>query len=186
MNRRRLVFASGLVLVLSGWWLQTRPHPDQPQVIPPKASVQIDRPIKAPEVVSDETAIGTAILEGYGKVTQGLHEDLDQLGKLLTSYFTINKAADPLPMASNLDIAAAMRGVNSFRMALLPAKHAAFSPGGEIIDRFGTPIFFHALSQYLVEIRSAGPDGAMWTEDDLQRQPNGTFLHPTSADTEHE
>ena len=147
---------------------------------PPDKASGPDRSIRTPEIISDETAIGLAILEGYGSETQGLREDLDQLGNLLTSYLTLNKADDPLPFASNLDIAAAMRGVNPFQMALLPESHAAFNAQGEIADRFGTPIFFHALSQDQIEIRSAGPDRSMWTPDDLQRQPNGSFLESSS------
>ena len=181
MNRRGLVFACGLTLVLIGWWLQTKPGSEAPQVAPPKTSVKDEPIINQPEIISDETAIGLAILKGYGSDTQGLREDLDQLGQLLTSYLTLNKADDPLPLASNLDIAAAMRGTNPFQMALLPTEHAAFNTKGEFIDRFGNPIFFHALSQDQIEIRSAGPDGTLWTADDLQRQPNGQFLEATST-----
>jgi hypothetical protein len=38
---------------------------------------------------------------------------------------------------------------------------------GELMDRWGTPIFFHALSKDQMEIRSAGPDRVMWTADDV-------------------
>lgn len=180
MSPRALVFAFGALLVFVGWWLQTRSgSPDTPP--PPKLVEEVDRSVLKPEIVSDETAVGLAILEGYGAESQGLREDLDQLGNLLTSYLTLNKADDPLPLASNLDIAAALRGVNPFRMALLPEEHRAFSAEGEFIDRFGNAIFFHALSGEQVEIRSAGPDGRMWTADDLQRQPNGRFLNAASA-----
>ena len=178
MTPRWLVFAGGLALVLIGWWLNGRPPSNKLSAVQHE---EVDRSVRLPEIVSDETSVGVSILEGYGTETQGLREDLDQLGNLLTSYLTLNKADDPLPFASNLDIAAAMRGVNPFRMALLPETHTAFNAQGEIADRFGTPIFFHALSQDQVEIRSAGPDGTMWTPDDLQRQPNGTFLESPST-----
>ena len=38
---------------------------------------------------------------------------------------------------------------------------------GELVDPWGTPYFFHQLSAMEMEIRSAGPDRIMWTEDDL-------------------
>jgi hypothetical protein len=37
---------------------------------------------------------------------------------------------------------------------------------GELVDRWGTPYFFHQLSRDHMEIRSAGPDKVMWTQDD--------------------
>ena len=36
-----------------------------------------------------------------------------------------------------------------------------------ILDRWGAPYFFHQLSKNEMEIRSAGPDKAMWTNDDV-------------------
>lgn len=53
------------------------------------------------------------------------------------------------------------------------------------MDRWKTPLYIHAASRDRLEIRSAGPDQKMWTEDDLQRQPDGQFLkgkdlNPTS------
>jgi hypothetical protein len=44
------------------------------------------------------------------------------------------------------------------------------------VDRWGTPLYFHAISRDRLEVRSAGPDKVMWTEDDVQRQSDGTFL----------
>ena len=38
---------------------------------------------------------------------------------------------------------------------------------GELVDSWGTPYFFHQVSGTETEIRSAGPDRKMWTEDDL-------------------
>ena len=38
---------------------------------------------------------------------------------------------------------------------------------GEMVDAYGTPLFFHQLSGKEMEIRSAGEDRKMWTFDDL-------------------
>jgi hypothetical protein len=38
---------------------------------------------------------------------------------------------------------------------------------GELVDRWGTPYFFHQLSKTSMEIRSAGPSRQMGTTDDL-------------------
>jgi hypothetical protein len=38
---------------------------------------------------------------------------------------------------------------------------------GELVDPWGVPFFLHQLAAREMEIRSAGPDRAMWTDDDL-------------------
>ncbi len=38
---------------------------------------------------------------------------------------------------------------------------------GELVDRWGTPYFFHQISGADTEIRSAGPDKIMYTADDI-------------------
>jgi hypothetical protein len=35
------------------------------------------------------------------------------------------------------------------------------------LDRFGTPYFFHPISETRIDVRSAGPDRKLWTEDDV-------------------
>jgi|GEM_PF-4886781 len=52
------------------------------------------------------------------------------------------------------------------QLDLDPARHQ-FSEHGELLDRFGTPFFFYADSADRMEIRSAGPDKAKYTEDDI-------------------
>jgi hypothetical protein len=49
----------------------------------------------------------------------------------------------------------------------LPAGNKV-NEAGELTDRWGTAYFFHQLSSREMEIRSAGPDRKMWTEDDQQ------------------
>ena len=38
---------------------------------------------------------------------------------------------------------------------------------GELIDRWGTPFFFHQLSREFMQVRSAGPDRRHFTADDV-------------------
>ena len=67
------------------------------------------------------------------------------------------------PIGTNAEITKALTGTN--------ARKANFGDDlkikdGQIIDRWGHPYFFHQLSSSEMEIRSAGPDGVMWTKDD--------------------
>jgi hypothetical protein len=70
------------------------------------------------------------------------------------------------PVGENNEITAVLTGRNRFGLELIPRGHPAINDRGELVDRWGTPLFFHQLSGDVMEIRSAGPDKAMHTEDD--------------------
>jgi hypothetical protein len=42
---------------------------------------------------------------------------------------------------------------------------------GELMDRWGSPYFFHVESSTEMEIRSAGQDGRFYSEDDVTLSP---------------
>ena len=75
------------------------------------------------------------------------------------------------PVGTNAEITGALTGKNKFNVAFLPPKHPAINRAGELCDRWGTPFFFHAESATKMEIRSAGPDKKMWTDDDVVLSP---------------
>ncbi|MFO1477364.1 MAG: hypothetical protein U1F98_11995 [Verrucomicrobiota bacterium] len=72
------------------------------------------------------------------------------------------------PVGTNPEITAALNGQNPGRTVFLdPAAGLRINASGELVDPWGTPFFFHQLSRNVMEIRSAGPDGKMWTADDV-------------------
>ncbi len=71
------------------------------------------------------------------------------------------------PAGENEEIMAALQGANSKGLRFFPAEHRGLSTEGKILDRWGTPWFFHALSGKNMEILSAGPDREFGTGDDL-------------------
>lgn len=72
------------------------------------------------------------------------------------------------PVGDNAEITAALTGNNPKQVNFIaPESGLRLNDKGELIDGWGTPFFFHALSGKLMEIRSAGPDRKMWTLDDL-------------------
>jgi hypothetical protein len=75
--------------------------------------------------------------------------DFDQIILMFRSYRTITGEN---PVGTNEEMMKSIMGGN---------------PKGELIDRWGSPYFFHQLSKVHTEIRSAGPDRRMWNEDDL-------------------
>ena len=72
------------------------------------------------------------------------------------------------PTGTNPEITAALKGENPRQTNFLKEEEGQrVNEKGELIDPWGTPYFFHALSGKEMEIHSAGPDGVMWTADDL-------------------
>ena len=71
------------------------------------------------------------------------------------------------PVGTNAEIVKALTGGNPKRATYLPPDLKRLNENGELIDRWGTPYFFHANSATEMEVRSAGPDKRLYTEDDV-------------------
>ena len=71
------------------------------------------------------------------------------------------------PVGSNAEIMHALMGGNPKGAMFGPPEGQSINSNGELVDRWGTPYFFHQLSASEMEVRSAGPDRIMWTADDI-------------------
>lgn len=71
------------------------------------------------------------------------------------------------PTGTNAEIMKVVMGGNRVQAKLGPPEGQKLNDQGELVDRWGAPYFFHQLSKNEMEIRSAGPDRAMWTADDV-------------------
>jgi hypothetical protein len=72
------------------------------------------------------------------------------------------------PVGTNPEITSALNGNNPRQVTFINAESGLqINDKGEMVDPWGTPLFFHQLSANEMEIRSAGPDKIMWTADDL-------------------
>ena len=89
--------------------------------------------------------------------------EVDKVSLMIRDYRTI---ADENPVGTNAEIMAAVMGGNRRQAKLGPPEGMQLNEKGELIDRWGTPYFFHQLSRDQMEIRSAGADKVMWTDDD--------------------
>jgi len=89
--------------------------------------------------------------------------DLQRITRMLRDYRSI---AGDNPIGSNAEIMQALAGDNPKQAKILP-DDMPLSSSGELVDRWGTPYFFHQLSRSSMEIRSAGSDRRMWTSDDI-------------------
>ena len=119
--------------------------------------------------------LGETILRGYADTNLPPQNDLTLMSRLMDTTLLLLKGAANQPLAANEDWAALFRGQNAARERFLPDHHAALNSQGQLVDRWGTPLFFHALGGGRYEVRSAGPDGRLWTDDDLHRNPDGSF-----------
>lgn len=71
------------------------------------------------------------------------------------------------PVGTNAEIVKELDGGNAKSARYLPQELKRLNEQGELMDSWGTPYFFHQLSAEEMETRSAGPDKAFWTSDDV-------------------
>ena len=129
----------------------------------------------AATITDKPVLLGEAILSGYADANQPPQNDLLLMSRLMDNSLLLLKGAANQPLSANEDWGALFRGQNAAHERFLADAHVAFNARGQLIDRWGTPLFFHALGGNRYEVRSAGPDGKLWTDDDLHRNPDGSF-----------
>lgn len=98
------------------------------------------------------------------EVTARIAAEIDKVGLMLRDYRT---RMGENPFGTNAEIMKAVMGDNPKQARLGPPEGQQLNEKGELVDRWGTPYFFHQMSRTDMEIRSAGPDRVLWTEDDI-------------------
>lgn len=118
---------------------------------------------KAPEIVRHPLADDMPPLNAKDTAPE---EDLATIEMLLNEFAKLH---DGHPNGENVEITAALMGNNPRHVAFLRSSKEFVNVAGELVDRWGTPYFFHQQSAKHTEIISAGPDGKFYTGDDLVR-----------------
>lgn len=142
----------------------------------PAGSAAEDDSPALPQVAEED---GLTVLRGtdfdlhYLSPERGALDDLRLVEGLWQDAMLLIKDFDSLPLAENRDFVALWQGANSHRVAWIPPGHAAVSADGELLDRWGAPLFFHRESSRATTLRSAGPDGVLWTADDVVLEAAG-------------
>ncbi|MEP4078337.1 hypothetical protein [Haloferula sp.] len=94
-----------------------------------------------------------------------VEEDLQIVGELLRIY---SRHIGVGPEGGlNDEIVACFLGKNPKKITFLGADNAKLNEAGELLDRYGTPYYFHPVSAEQIEVRSAGPDQKLWSNDDV-------------------
>lgn len=108
-----------------------------------------------------------AAADGLHDPAGGVERDLAILQDVLQQY-RYEEAGRGNPVGGAAEVAAALLapGPGGGPGWIDPAR-VAVDAEGRILDRWGTPYFFHALAGDQMEIRSAGPDRQLWTADDV-------------------
>jgi hypothetical protein len=90
------------------------------------------------------------------------------LENMRTVFHQYNSRFGGNPVGTNPEITASLDGGNPDHVVFLNSEDGMrINERGELVDSWGTPFFFHQLSRTEMEIRSAGPDRTLWTDDDL-------------------
>ena len=178
MIRRRALLGAALALAIVALWWWARPQPRQDTSRPttiasnspttqstasrPAGFTSKDSPVSSPE----ESRLADELNAPGGTIEADLRVVLGLLEAFRTSF-----PREGNPVGSNAEITAALQGRNPAGVAFVPRGHRAVNAAGELCDRWGTPFFFHAESARRMEIRSAGPDRRLWTDDDAILTP---------------
>lgn len=91
--------------------------------------------------------------------------DLDLLDQVF-SFYRFAFKENPVGV-ENFEFTQSLRGKNP-KSVIFVADDSPALKGNELVDRWGTPYFFHPISRDQIEITSAGPDKTLWTNDDIE------------------
>ena len=156
------------VIVTAFWMISDRPE-SVTMALPPESPVStasaslslhsVAMAMPAPPIPADLPPPKPRVLPSPEAM-----KDIEEIQFMLRDYRT--RLGDN-PTGTNAEIMKEVMGGNRAQARLGPPEGQKMNDEGELLDRWGAPYFFHQLSKNEMEIRSAGPDRAMWTADDV-------------------
>lgn len=147
-------------------WNRKEPAPEThapPAIVPAKAPAVVPRLLPA-RVATPENPVYSweRLLVEDGTPA----EDRAALEDIVTNYLQSAPHSTRPPLGTNDEITRALMDRNTLGESAIPASHPAIV-SGQLVDRWGNPWHFHQQSADLIEVRSAGPDGRLFTRDDI-------------------
>ena len=141
---------------------------------PPK---EISRNYRVPTHLDDarisRTEDGRIIFEQAIELANKLHstntpfeEDVHILDSIL-GYYRMIYNSNPVA-GENFEVINCLTGKNRQKVVVFPINHPDLDDQGNLVDRWGTPYFFHAISATQLDIQSAGPDRERGSQDDIK------------------
>lgn len=136
--------------------------------VPPLVSREISprfRELEPGDVIEDVK--DPKLLRHYGSAARTGEEDLRMVASVLERFWLRFKNPDLLRVGSNEEIMESLLGENPDGILFVSIDNEYLDTDGRLLDRWGTPLFFHSESMTRIEIRSSGPDRDRFTEDDI-------------------
>ena len=129
----------------------------------------------------DPNLSGDYILENHGSSDFSGRDDVILMGRIVERVNILFRQTDTRHMATIADFSAFVTGKNPERLVYLDPNLPVFKDG-VLTDRWGQPYMIHPLAVGEYEIRSAGPDGLPYTEDDWTMHPTKGLYPGASLD----
>ena len=168
MRKHAIVWPVLAAILAAIVWLAFRPGKPQPASPPPP--VPAKAPLATPpELLEPRAATPDHPIESWERLLArdgSPQEDRDALADLVTNYLQALPDSRRPPLGTNDEITRALTDSDALGDAALPISHPGIV-NGQLVDRWGNPWHFHQQSADLIEVRSAGPDGRLFTNDDL-------------------
>lgn len=117
-----------------------------------------------PDAPTQSDLFGDELLERYGSGSP--EDDLRLINHLVQNYRLLAKGLDSRHFSSNEAIGNTLRGNQSIALQAVSQDHRIFNSEGLLTDRWGSALFFHAVSASVIDVYSAGPDKTFGTSDD--------------------
>lgn len=175
MSRGKICLLTSLLIVAAvTLYVTTRPKtplaiaaPPQPtaDIIPP--GIIVTESANAAPAYPIGAAPGDRELQDYASPRTTARQDLVQLTRVISNFLLTHKQAAARPLSANQEWSATLRGLRPGTEPWLSATSSLFDREKNLIDRWQSPLHFHALGHNQWEIRSSGPDKMPHTSDDL-------------------
>ncbi len=176
-SRKRKAMIAALVLIAAGvgLLLYVNDHKAALPVVAPTTAATPARLIEVPQravIATSGTTPENAIVHPEGRAFgngPSPKQEIEILHQLFRAYRDEYRS---FPTGEdNAQFISAMTGGNPKKIWYLTRPHHRINPQGRLVDQWGTPYVFHAISRDYLEIRSAGPDKEVYSDDDLVHPP---------------
>jgi len=132
---------------------QKKPSPPAPALLPPRRATA-ENPQQSWE----------RLLAADGTPS----EDRAALADIVTNFLESTAPDQRHAMGTNEEITRKLSDPSQMGGGAIPLNHPAMMHG-QLVDRWGSPWFFHQQSSNVIEVRSAGPDHKLFTDDDVTK-----------------
>ena len=174
-----------ILVVLVVWMDHTLTSPEIQDAIRKKRESQPAQSPVDPVMTNDVQPRGGAAVNALDPMHQAMADELhaetttpERDLEIIRDFVSIySRASGGNPVGDNADITAALTGTQypGQKGHFFPRGHSAVR-SGQLVDRWGSPYWFHPNSSSQMEIRSAGPDRQLFTGDDQVLNPSPSGL----------